>query len=500
MKSNSKYNFYWGDLHSHCSISYGEGKLEDAIKRASQQLDFCSITGHAFWPDINKLSKNQKNIKDYHLKGFLKLRKNWNDILIKLKLFEKKYSIKIFPSYEWHSLTYGDHNIYSKNFDLKLLNAPNIIDLKKKLNGNNLIIPHHIGYGEENRGINWKFYTSKLSPFVEVFSMHGCSIDEENPFTMLHDMGTLKGSGTAISGWKQKKFFGVIGSTDHHGGYPGSFGSGRMGVIAKKNTKEGLWDAFKKRRVFAVTGDKINLSFKINNNEMGSKIKKCKKRSIIISASSISSISHVILFKNDEKFKFFNVKSKKKIQNLIEGSLEISWGWGKKKIPVKWDGKINLEKGKITDLQSCFRGVPKLEPNQKFNLNKKSLINEIIKKENIIFFKSYTVGNYSLQDPGYQSFKIKILSPINDSLVLKINNKNYKFDLEDLIKNGSKVLYIRGWLNELIKIGSFNFKDELSISKKIIDNKPQLKIDRYRVEVVQNNGNRAWSSPIWVYN
>ena len=51
-----------------------------------------------------------------------------------------------------------------------------------------------------------------------------------------------------------------------------------------------------------------------------------------------------------------------------------------------------------------------------------------------------------------------------------------------------------------LKFSNFNFKDELSFSKKIIDEKPKLKIDRYRVEVIQNNGNRAWSSPIWVYN
>ena len=132
IKFNSKYNFYWGDLHSHCSISYGEGKLEDAVKRASQQLDFCSITGHAFWPDISKLSNEHKPIRKYHLEGFKKLKKNWKNTLIKLKLFEKKYSIKIFPSYEWHSLKYGDHNIYSNDFSLKLLNAKNINDLKKK--------------------------------------------------------------------------------------------------------------------------------------------------------------------------------------------------------------------------------------------------------------------------------------------------------------------------------------------------------------------------------
>ena len=57
---------------------------------------------------------------------------------------------------------------------------------------------------------------------------------------------------------------------------------------------------------------------------------------------------------------------------------------------------------------------------------------------------------------------------------------------------------MKGWLSELIKIGPLNFKDELMFKKEIIDNKPVLKTDRYRVEVIQNNGHRAWSSPIWV--
>ena len=42
------YQLYWGDLHSHCSISYGHGTVDQTLARARQQLDFCSITGHAF--------------------------------------------------------------------------------------------------------------------------------------------------------------------------------------------------------------------------------------------------------------------------------------------------------------------------------------------------------------------------------------------------------------------------------------------------------------------
>jgi hypothetical protein len=499
MKQTSEQKIYWGDLHSHCAISYGEGNLENAIKRASQQLDFCSVTGHAFWPDIDSLAKDKEDIKNYHLQGFIKLKKNWRHILATLKIFEKKYNIKIFPSYEWHSLKYGDHNIYSNDFNLKLLSANNINDLKRKLTKNNLVIPHHIGYGKNKRGINWDFYSSQLSPFVEIFSMHGCSINEDNPFTMLHDMGTLTGNGTAISGWSKNKIFGVVGSTDHHGGYPGSFGQGRMAVISKNNSKKELWNAFKKRRVYAATGDKINIFFTINNMHMGSEIKKCKNRSINIEVSSISAIESVILFKNDKKYKVFNIKSKKEIKKkIITGSIEVAWGWGKKNSAIKWNGKINLEKGIINDYQTCFRGIPKLEPNQKHYLKNSGILNELKEIDGGVQFKSITTGNYSLKDPAYQSFKIHISSPLDDNLKIFVNKKEYTVSIKDLAINGSQVFSMKGWLSELIKIGPFNHQDELYFSKKIIDSKPIQKTDRYRVEVIQNNGERAWSSPIWV--
>ena len=43
---------FYGDLHNHCDISYGHGSLLEALKRARRQLDFVSVTGHAYWPDM----------------------------------------------------------------------------------------------------------------------------------------------------------------------------------------------------------------------------------------------------------------------------------------------------------------------------------------------------------------------------------------------------------------------------------------------------------------
>ena len=75
------YQLYWGDLHSHCSISYGHGTVEQALMRARQQLDFCSITGHAFWPDMPTDRDTYGEIIDYHRNGFATLAGNWEQLL-----------------------------------------------------------------------------------------------------------------------------------------------------------------------------------------------------------------------------------------------------------------------------------------------------------------------------------------------------------------------------------------------------------------------------------
>ena len=52
MHAYQGFNIYYGDLHNHGSISYGHGSIEEAFLNAKEQLDFCSVIGHALWPDM----------------------------------------------------------------------------------------------------------------------------------------------------------------------------------------------------------------------------------------------------------------------------------------------------------------------------------------------------------------------------------------------------------------------------------------------------------------
>ncbi|KKL20507.1 hypothetical protein LCGC14_2454750, partial [marine sediment metagenome] len=93
---------FWGDLHPHCAVSYGNGLPERALDVARQHLDFCSITGHAFWPDMPMDLARQSAILTTHFGGFAKLAHFWKPLLAMLKRADEPGRFVTLPSYEWH--------------------------------------------------------------------------------------------------------------------------------------------------------------------------------------------------------------------------------------------------------------------------------------------------------------------------------------------------------------------------------------------------------------
>ena len=64
---------------------------------------------------------------------------------------------------------------------------------------------------------------------------------------------------------------GVIGGSDGHNLY-GDKIQGLTGVYAKELTRPAIFDAIRKRRIYATTGDPIELEFQVNGHLMGAEI------------------------------------------------------------------------------------------------------------------------------------------------------------------------------------------------------------------------------------
>jgi hypothetical protein len=513
---------YWGDLHSHCSVSYGEGTVAQALARARGQLDFCSITGHAFWPDIPADRERYGTIIDYHREGFARLAENWLSLLRQLDDATTPGKFVALPSFEWHSLKYGDHNVYTRGPELPLHSEPDLPALQEWCRRNDAIaVPHHIGYAAGYRGIDWRHFAEDVSPVVEIFSLHGCSESDDAPYPMLHDMGPRDWGSTAEAGWDAALRFGVIASTDHHGGYPGSHGDGRLAVFAPELTREAIFSAIRARRVYAVTGDKIDARFHVDDAPIGSVIDSDKTRHLKLAVRGSDALDRVEVLKNGRVHRRLfpqdceaghsspvaprpeSSASRSDAATLDAAKpyrLRVTWGWGRKDEPVPWRVRLSLSDGEITDVETCFAGqsivAPKGVGGHERSADATDLPHEVTGRDaRSCEWRSVTTGNISTRHPTTQAISFGLTAPPTAMLTVEANGRRFMHPLRMVHRSRSH--YLRGWLSEAVRVGPLVPLAECVVEAEWTD-EPEQDTDIYRARAAQKNGQWAWLTPIWV--
>ena len=106
---------FFGDIHNHCNLSYGKGTLTEAFDNARLQLDFASITIHGHWDDLPTDDPRLDYLVDYHKVGFERAARNWQQYLEATEAANNASTFVTFPSFEWHSMAYGDHCMYFRD-------------------------------------------------------------------------------------------------------------------------------------------------------------------------------------------------------------------------------------------------------------------------------------------------------------------------------------------------------------------------------------------------
>lgn len=356
----------YGDIHNHSDLSYGHGRFSDALARAAQQLDFVSITGHAHWPDMPVDDPSVAHIVDFHVKGFAKLRAGWQAHFDALQAASQP-GFTVFPGYEIHSCADGDYTIVYADLDahpLHLADTPEelrvvLADAK----GNRaLAFPHHIGYRVGARGINWATFDARLSPFVEMLSMHGCAETSEADRGYLHSMGPVDGHSTMSHGLALGHIFGIVGNTDHHSAWPGSYGHGRMAVYARGRGRDDIWQGFWDRRTNALTGDNIHLLAAVGDVAQGG-IVAPGAASLRIEAVAGGFIDSIDIIRNGRLWHRISPEiTPAPISEVPETILYLELGWGARRSLHHWEGTLRIEGGEILSVEPRFRGAEVVSP------------------------------------------------------------------------------------------------------------------------------------------
>ncbi|NOZ21964.1 MAG: hypothetical protein GXP25_12855 [Planctomycetes bacterium] len=497
---------FWGEIHTHTALSDGNGSPEDNFEIAKSHLDFWAMADHAYDKIVFDLDYRERK-PDHEI-----LHEEWGRIQNLCREYEKPGAFVPFLAYEWTNFRFGHHNVYYLDYDQPLrmpATLPELYDALRDVEA--LAIPHHTAYPVGVCGKNWDYHDDDLSPFVEIYSLHGSS-EEPGKIDPILTYGSWMGpgatGGSVQEGLARGYRLGIMASSDSHGDHPGAYDNGLIAAYADNLSRASLWEAMKSRRIYGVTGDRITLDFSINGRPMGSALPFADKREINASVVAWDKIDRIDIIKNNKIIhSFAEPTGNAAPQDKLRFRFMLEWGWDNKD-DREWDGALKLTGGRILRAAPCFRGSVAHRAGRGITAISDSectwkSMTEKVKSP--MYFRRFadaiTFEVECRRDDGLDFALacggIERKVTVAPEEILAGAAVNYLEDIPS-VDNGSywrsmesraKFKIHQGWLT-----------DQLTVDVGIEDDagEPGPQDDFYYVRVIQRNRQRAWSSPIWV--
>jgi len=487
----------WGDIHNHNAIGYAKGSLGRSIEIAREHLDFFAHTGHAQWHDMPTMPN------DAHLKwvrGFEVMRKGWPAVVEMVKGAYKPGEFVTLLGYEWHSSSYGDYCVYYPGDEGELRyfdSAPALQNYVRQHGG--IAIPHHVGYRRDWRGFNWDSFDARVSPVAEIFSEHGACERDRGPFPMIrHSNGGRDTASCVQAALARGLRFGFVASTDDHLGYPGAYGEGLVAALADDLSREAVWDALLRRRTYAVTGDRIEASFTVNGQTMGSEIPFAPQREIAFEVEGWDEIDKVEVVKNGRTLATFRPDCAEPWEPWPGvAKCRVEWGWGPwadldMARTADWELALRTQGGRIESGMTCFQSGPYEETKR----------NCVLKKEASEWrWQSYTSRRQAYEERATNAIVFEITGKPSDRLELTLDKpaeRCLNLSLAELSAN-SAIEFTGPFTSESVLIHRLVSPHEYRLTGEYVDECPDATgADHYYLRVTQANGQMAWCSPVWV--
>jgi len=537
---NGKFSLFWGDMHHNSYQHYVQDPpLADVLAFASTYLDF--YTGAYYTPafdfvplkpgaagcgggleggHLSEASATQLQWHGVHLeeiKDVDAMAREWAEVQVATATWNRPGTFVAFPGYEWQgNARWGDLNVIYKAEGYPIHAVATLPELYNCLRGLDAIaIPHHTGYYVGQRAPVWAACDEHISPFTEIFSIHGCSETDEEWIGLRSNshMGPGVGGGTYQEALNRGLHLGAVCSTDNWTNMPGHWGQGVAACWAKDLSREGLWDAFLSRRVYGVTGDRIRLEFTCNGAPMGSILDNSPRRELHVAVRGSDALDRVEILRDGRVIATYCHQGTWDVPRggaRARFKLRVEAGWGPRlgDIPMPdhhWEGVLSVAGGRMLGWEPCWvtrgQGVPRLD--------RDTAHFTMISRQEYVGRESQGATLFEFEaDPEAE-------------LVLRLNGMEVR-DKVRAFAACSRVLWYRDACIERVRTATgvepqnakrgdvyYQMANKAKVHRAIpesgyttvvtlTDDAPIERETHYRVRVEQRNGQRAWSSPIWV--
>lgn len=507
-----RYKILWTDMHS--NLHHEQiGDLPRWIGQMQKTMDFWPI---AYYPFTITRHETRLPVEDrYPLET---IEKDW-EYIREMTRQTNEEGFSMFMGYEWQgSGLDGDHNVFFKDNNQNMAYPLRYEELKEHFKGVDAIaIPHHLAYQPGYRGKNWDTQDDAFSPFVEIYSSHGSSENDNTCIEMnrhVH-MGPRTGVACVERGWERGGRFGVIASGDNHS-CPGVYGFGYCAVLAESDRKEDIWDAFINRRVYGVSRERILLDYSIDGNIMGSVTVPNPNARLEIDITAAKALDRIEIIKDnvvEEMIPHTSRWEKQKLEGIIRFKFQLELGWGpdRRIFPDMdskiWKGSLHTP-GRLLSIEPCWSNFGQDLRN----------VTENGCEFDITSYQTTATGKW--MGPSAvttEGFIFEIEDDINSSVTLIIDGRLCRIAIRDILSS-SRLIPLLDEVDELLK-ERYHFTDfyrsdprwqncyKIKIGQGVPEIGYHVRISRtldttdcgnVRIRAWQKNGGVVWSSPIFM--
>lgn len=308
------YFLLYGNLHEHTNISNCwpagcDGSFDENYRYGlfSEGYDFMCITDHGNPYNEVLWRKNIRMAEFYDNPNYFVALPGTEWTLSSLNPKEKVdhasgHRNVIFSSSKDAQKYIKDENmIYSARTE-RTSNAEKLWDFIHEESVDCVCIPHHAS--DEVHPVCWETHDDELEPIVEIFQCRGSAEYPGCPKEVnlsRHKVSPFKNTYIDYALRDKKYKMGFVASGDHN-----SMGVGLAALWVKEISRAGILEALRSKRVYATTGDRIFIDFRLNNAMNGETVKLNGIPKISFSMETIQPIKSIELLRNSRVVKSFD--------------------------------------------------------------------------------------------------------------------------------------------------------------------------------------------------
>jgi hypothetical protein len=487
---------FYGDIHNHNAHGYGVGSIERSVDVARTHLDFFAFTGHSSWHDMERMEGGREQ---HWSRGFARLRETWPRVQNVIADANRDGEFCAFLGFEWHSSAFGDQCVVFPRDHRPIHYATNVADLRRFcVEEGALMIPHHLAYPTGHRGVNWECFDEACTPVVEVFSEHGNSEDDRGPYTYhTHSMGGRETANTVRAALARGLRFGFVGSSDDHAGFPGAYGEGLMAALCEDLSRERILEAIRARRVYALTGDRIEVSFTVDGHPMGSTIEAGASVEAAYTVSGRDELDVVEVIQDGvvvhRSYPRQGIDAATAFGEPLQLRLEWGWGpWGALALDriTDWRMRVALSQGAIQRCFPCLQSMP-------FDEARRHRFERIGERE--LAITSYTARQNAYRENPNQSVVLEVAADAGCRVRVGLEAPvalTAEATLGELFE-GSRHWFTGPFPKEAFQWHRIVPRASSSLSDRVVLPVPAGRSNVY-LRVRQRNGHLAWVSPVFI--